>query len=478
MEKRRGRSMVTEHFNWTTVSLKEVLEAGNRLEASVFNIEAKRARELVISSEYGYEILDDLIEESYYPGRFKRLYAPENEGGVEFYLPSQMTDIYPVPDKWIYALTKANFEDLRLKEETLLMTRSGTIGNVQLVSNNLKGKVFSDDVIRTKFKIKENLGYVYTFFKTEYGNKILQTSKYGSVITHIEPEHLKEIVVPKTTIEIKKIIDDKIRNSFALRDKSNDLIDEATKLLIDELELSPLEEMKKQSESYHNEVTTFSTKLSELNARLEAKYHLPLKDLIVEHLKNTSNVVLLGNEELTEKIILAGVFKRNYVAKDYGYPFIGGKGITQLAPSTDKYLSKVTHRARYKKELKIEENWILVTDRGTIGTTVLVPKHFEKYAVSQNVLKVVPKKLNGYLFAFLNSEYGQVLIKSQTYGSVVNMIDHKSLACVEVPLLKDEKKMEQINDLVLKANDLRYQAYLDEQEAIRIMNEDVLGITE
>lgn len=41
-----------------------------------------------------------------------------------------------------------------------------------------------------------------------------------------------------------------------------------------------------------------------------------------------------------------------------------------------------------------------MTDRGTIGTVALVPKHWNGYAVSQNVLKLVPSSINlaGYIF--------------------------------------------------------------------------------
>lgn len=43
-------------------------------------------------------------------------------------------------------------DELRLKENTLLLTRSGTIGNISYVSKTLAGCVFSDDVIRVAFK--------------------------------------------------------------------------------------------------------------------------------------------------------------------------------------------------------------------------------------------------------------------------------------------------------------------------------------
>lgn len=465
-------------ISWSSVSLSEVINKGKRFDAQVFDVESKHIRNVLNNGKYPLVQLDGdegLIEDSFYPGRFKRIYCEKGEG-IEFYLPSQMTDIYPEPTKWISKLTKASIEKLRLEIGTLLLTRSGTIGNVTIVSKTLKNKVFSDDVIRTSFRNEEDLGYVYAYLKSEYGNNILKTNSYGSVITHIEPEHLKEMLIPDAPFIIKKKIHDLIMDSYANRDESNRLIDEATKIMIEELELPPIDDLKKEAFSYSKEINSFSIKLSDLNGRLESNYHLPIIKVLENHLREKADLVKLENKEITENIVLAGVFKRNYVQKGHGYPFLGGKEITQLSPETDKYLSKITHKKRYEKELRVKENWILVTDRGTIGKVVIVPKHMENMAVSQNVLKIVPKIYPGYIYCFLNSDYGQILIKRQSYGSVVNMIDDSSLGDVQIPIIKDREIVKKIDCLVLEANELRYQAYKQEQKAIEIMNREVLGL--
>lgn len=466
-------------LSWSTVSLSEVLSKGKRLEASVFDIESKHIRDILKNGKYPIVRLfgekDSFIKDSYYPGRFKRIYVEKNNG-ESFFLPSQMTDIYPKADKYISKITKTSIEELRLKSNILLLTRSGTIGNVTIVTKTLDGKIFSDDVIRTTFTNEEDLGYVYAFLKSEYGNNILKTNSYGSVITHIEPEHLKEMIIPNPPYLLKKKIHDLIIDSYNKRDESNDLIDEATKIMIEELELPPIDDLKKEAFSYSKEINSFSIKLSDLNGRLESNYHLPIIKVLENHLREKADLVKLENKEITENIVLAGVFKRNYVQKGHGYPFLGGKEITQLSPETDKYLSKITHKKRYEKELRVKENWILVTDRGTIGKVVIVPKHMENMAVSQNVLKIVPKIYPGYIYCFLNSYYGQLLIKRQSYGSVVNMIDDSSMGDVQVPILKNIKIVEKIDSLVLKANELRYRAYEQEQKAIEIMNREVLGL--
>lgn len=467
-----------DDISWSSVSLSEVINKGKRFDAQVFNVESKHIRDVLSNGKYPLVQLDGdegLIEDSFYPGRFKRIYCEKGEG-IEFYLPSQMTDIYPEPTKWISKLTKTSIEKLRLELGTLLLTRSGTIGNVAIVSKTLKSKVFSDDVIRTSFRNEEDLGYVYTYLKSKYGNNILKTNSYGSVITHIEPEHLKEMLIPDAPFIIKKQIHDLIMASYSNRDESNSLIDEATKIMIEELELPSIDDLKKEAFSYSKEINSFATKLSALNGRLESNYHLPIVKVLENHLRDKADLVKLEDKDITENIILAGVFKRNYVQKGHGYPFLGGKDITQLSPETDKYLSKITHKNRYEKELRVKENWILVTDRGTIGKVVIVPKHMENMAVSQNVLKIVPKIYPGYIYCFLNSDYGQILIKRQSYGSVVNMIDDSSLRDVKIPIIKDREIVKKIDCLVLEANELRYQAYKREQEAIEMMNREVLGL--
>lgn len=465
-----------EELNWSTVSLSDVINKGKRLEASVFDVESKHARELVRNSKYGYaeiNLSDDIIE-CYTRPRFKRIWLEKSEYPI--YQPTSMLDVYPTNDGYISRLTNTDIDALRVHKGQVLVTCSGTIGNVSFVSDTLDKKIFSHDLLRIRFKKEADNGFFYTFLRTDIGKSILKSNKYGSVISHIEAEHINEVIMPTPPIFLKQKIHDLIVKSYENRDYSNHLIDEATKLLVDELELPSIEEMQEEAFSYSKEINYFSIKLSELNGRLEGSYHVPIVDVIEKYLSKNAILVRLDDESLTKKIILAGVFKRNYVQKGHGYPFIGGKEITQLGPETDKYLSKITHKDRYEKELRVEKNWILVTDRGTIGKVVLVPEQMNGFAVSQNVLKVVPNSNHGYIYCFLNSDYGKKLIEREIYGSVVNMIDDKSLGNIKIPILKDEDKVSIINDLVIKANDLRYEAYKKEQKAIDIMNKEVLGI--
>lgn len=78
-------------------------------------------------------------------------------------------------------------------------------------------------------------------------------------------------------------------------------------------------------------------------------------------------------------------------------------------------------------------------------------------------------QLKSYMSACPN-----VLITRYTYGSVVDEIDDNHVRQIPIPLLKDKGIQKRINDLALEANQKRYEAYCLEQEALKIMDEEVI----
>ena len=260
--------------------------------------------------------------------------------------------------------------------------------------------------------------------------------------------------------------------SYALRDQSNELIDQAQQMLYKELDLPGMAAIKGKQYAEHAGFRNFTIKASHADGRLDASYHLPETGSILQAIsRHAAEITTLGDKRISKRIILAGIFKRIYVDAANGVPFLGGRDIMQLSPKTEKYLSINAHKDRIKKELSVSENYILISDRGTIGKIQIVPKHWNSWAVSQNVIKLVPQdKYAGYIYTYLTSELAQILIKRETYGAVVDMIDDTNVAHVPIPLLKHKDIQQKINDTVLNANELRYQAYQKEQQALNAMN--------
>lgn len=484
METRGGNTMVEVNLllapdppKYTSVALSEVVTNNTRLEAGSFNLEAKAAKYKVEHCRYGYVHLwgkDGLVKDASYPGRFKRIYVEKGEG-IAFFLPSQLGEIHPNPSKYISEKTNG-IKGIEIKPNSLLLSRSGTIGKCAISSKTTIGKAFSDDVIRVFFNSDCDLGYVYAYFCTPTGLQVLQNNNYGAVIQHIEPEHLKNIIIPNVPDLIKRQIHNLIVESYDLRDQSNELIDEAERILYEELQLPPIEQLKPKYFDENVDLRNYTTKLSRLNLRLDCSYHTPellkAKEIIIA---NSKEIIPLKDKRLSSKIFTGNRFTRVFVDSDNGVPYLNGKQILELDPNgfEKKYLSFAQHEERIKQQLEIKENTIIVTCSGTIGKTVLVPKHWVGWVGTHDLIRIESNNLDtiGYVYSWLNSEYGQLLLKSLTYGAVVDHIEAFHIANMEIPLLKNELKQKEINDKVLQANDLRYQAYRKEQEAVAIMND-------
>lgn len=459
-------------IKWCSVALSDIISRGKRLEASVFDVEAKQAYKIIISGKYPTVNLiatNGFVEKAHYGGRLKRNYVDKtHENAIGFIGSAEMLDINPQPTKFM--INSSRVQDLAVTKNTVLISRSGTIGNISFVNQTLSKLLISEHAIRLECRFMP--GYVYTYLKTKIGQAMIRSNIYGAVISQVEPEHLATIPIPNAPVSIKQKINELIINSYKLRDESNEILNTANELLVKELSLPPIENWINNFS-----INTYNVKLSSFNGRADASYHVPIVDTIINHLKNyAKEVTTIGDSRISKEVILPGRFKRVYVEEGQGRVFIGGKQIWELDPSNKKYLSIVHHANRITQQLELHQNMTLITCSGTIGKVALVGKQWENWAANQHIIRIVPanQEIAGYLNVFLASDYGYQLITRFTYGSVVDEIDDNHVRQISIPLLKDYAVQKQINDLALEANQKRYEAYLLEQEALKIMNEEVI----
>lgn len=466
-----------EDVNWTAVSLSEVISKGKRLEANSYDIKAMHSYDVIKSSPFNKVMLfsEKFVKTAYNGARTKREYISAKDTNAKMFLGgSDILDIYPDSNKYLDS-TNPIYESYHVEKNDVLITCSGTIGRMSLVNDTLSRCLVSQHVI--KLRVSTFAGYIYAYLRTDFLQSIIKSKVYGSVVNELEPAHLSDIPVPDVPDALKQEIHELVLESYRLRDESNELIDEATDMLIGALELPTMEELEEQARSYHDEVNTFSVKLSDLNSRLEGSYHLPVVGVLESHLSKNATVKKLGDLSLVKKVILPGRFSRVYVDKDYGVKFIGGKDLFQLDSFTEKYLSRKAHQKKLNEELQIRENSLIFPSRGTLGKVMLATPQSYNWAISDNLMQVESyNSVVGYLYAFLNSDYGEVLIFRQKYGGVVNAIEPDQVKDILIPVLNDKLKFKIINDTVLKANQLRNEAFILEKKAVEKVNTEVLGL--
>lgn len=448
---------------WASVSIETIKQDKDlRLEACLYASKAEIFKNKIRKNKYGFVELSKIVTECFYPNRFKRNYVSK-KNGLPFFMPSQMQELNPKPYKYIAYKQIKNIENLIVRTNTLLITRSGTIGDVALVNKSLENGLFSDDIIRVVPRQLIDLGYIYAYFKSKIGNNIIQSINYGSVIQHIEPEHLLKLPIPNAPDNTKQEIHQLVIDSFALRDKSNELLQRAEEKLQNALKLPKIEDFERKD----NQAYTFSINSEDLKDRLEANYYHPIVRDIEQHLKqHAASVIYLGDRQIVDSIFLPNRYKRCYVKPEFGVPFLGGKEILELDPRGEKYLSRSKHK-NLIQELTLHENMLLITRSGTIGKVVLVPSHWQNWTASEHLLRVNPVSddVAGYLFVWLNSQWALPLIQRHTYGSVIFEITEYHLADVAVPLV-EQSIMAEINQLALSANKLRTDAFNKEQQAL------------
>ena len=138
-----------------------------------------------------------------------------------------MLQIFPRAEKYI---DKKRAIACKVKKGTVLISRSGTIGNLTYVNETLEKYYVSEHAIR--LEPYEFGGYIYSFLKTKIGQALIKGNIYGAVINQIEPEDIGDILIPNPEEALKRAIHDKVEKSFKLRDLSNSLLEKAEKQLI------------------------------------------------------------------------------------------------------------------------------------------------------------------------------------------------------------------------------------------------------
>ena len=100
-----------------------------RLEASVYATDAQNAKKLISQCKYGTMCFSKFIKSCFYPGRFKRAYLSKKPSLQGFLGSAEMLALNPEPVKWMQPIPEVS-----VKEGQLLLSRSGTIGNVIFVN--------------------------------------------------------------------------------------------------------------------------------------------------------------------------------------------------------------------------------------------------------------------------------------------------------------------------------------------------------
>jgi len=166
-------------------------------------------------------------ETFFYPGRHKRNYCKPGPDAVPFLSGTNILQFRPFDVKW-QPREYGPIEKCLVKKGWILVTRSGSIGRVVYVGDELagfpvdKGVAVSEHVIRIIPDPEEvDPGYLFAFLSSEAGKVLLSQGIYASVVQHITPAHIRDIPVPLPSKEIQQKIGQMVREAEARRVAAN-----------------------------------------------------------------------------------------------------------------------------------------------------------------------------------------------------------------------------------------------------------------
>lgn len=441
------------------VNIKDVKSARLRTDASYHLSEGQAVQRDIASSPYPLMKVRDVANDIFIGNRAKRVYVSSADHGIPFLSSS---DILKGDLEHVKLASKkytSEIEKMLLHKGWTLISRSGTIGNCAFANAKHAQKLASEDVIRL---VPNNIlrgGLVYAYLASKYGHSLLTQGTFGAVIQHIEPDFVGSLLIPHFPETFQKEVDDLMQEATQLREEAMDALEEAQKLIDDKFAHYRVQK--------GNSISV-KTIINSHNTRFEGQYYISSNRSVYDYITTHCEYKLL--KELSERIFRPGIFKREYVEK--GVTFLGGADIMMAIPNSNKKLS--FRQVENMPELLVQRGWILVTCGGTIGNTVCIDNQLAKCAISQHVMRVVPKKgtLKGYLYAFLSSNTGHDLINLYTSGSVIPQIEAHHLERVPVPILEKEI-MVHINSLVNTYISNLETSKVDETKAISMVEQEI-----
>ena len=448
------------------VTYKEILGKAKRMDAPVHLSTGNHARRLIANSPYSIMKVGDASQRIWHAGRWRRVYVSNPDHGITLLGSSAILKENLENEKLVSLKYTDDLEDKRLKAGWILISCSGTIGNCAFSNAQHAEKLASQDVIRINPNNILRPGLIYAYLASRYGYAMLTQGTFGSVIQHIEPQHVESIPIPRFPESFQKEVDDLIQEAARLREEATTHVEEAKRILLYSCPVT--------FSNSHFKIGHVRSK--DINTSLQHRLDPPalMNDGVayINGLKENQDMVDLGSTGA--KVFRPGIFKRCYVKE--GYPYIKGSDIFNLNPFTRcNYLSR--SRTPFVDEMLLHEGQILITCAGSVGNIKMITKEYEdKGAIgSQDIIRLESDDslfTKEYLFTYLQLPFVYDYIQSMKYGSVIERVEPFHIA--SIPVLKPSDELSaSVTALVSHYMHKTYHAFTAEEQAISLVEQEI-----
>lgn len=448
------------------INSKLFISAGLRIDPDIYLSEGSVVRNDLQHLPYELSTVGENAVDVFYGNIFSRIFVHKPEHGMPYLAASDTVLANLNTGRYLSKSQAANLSYLILKKDWILVTCSGTLGNVTYTNKNFENHIATHDLIRIIPNSKRvNKGTLYAFLSSKYGYYQITQSQFGGVVKHINTEQTKSIIVPVFPEDFQRAIDDHIQESARMREQATDALNKAISKVNDYCSW-PFEKTFGHK--------TSSMKISNIrdsyNLRLDAPVFVNDGVRWLSSIKRPTK--RLGDCKI--KTWYPGIFKRVYVRN--GLPYVKGSALFLTNPfkSCDQ-LSKT--KTPQLDELWLKERMLLISCAGACGDVRLITKEYEdKNAIgSPDIIRLTSSDslfTTEYIFAYLQIPAVYDFMQSMKYGSVIERFDKYSVE--NIPIVEPSQELSQeVTDIIRQYMNYTYRAFQLEETAITMVEEEI-----
>lgn len=357
-------------------------------------------------------------------------------------------------------------EKIKLTNSSFLVSRSGSLGLVSVVEDEIKEAILSSHIFKVNLdtaKIRPE--YLETFLRSQIGQFQFFQHNNGAVIPEISQTALKSIRVILGPSNIQNHIVSFMRSAYAQKKQKEqeadallDSIDDYV-LKVLGIEMPEVEEKK-----------CFVVHAGEIAGRRVDSFYYQSKFRSVDQIMENVQFEVFNLGALIKDISSGATPKvdENYYTDSSGIPFLRVQNVTShgIDLSDVKFITPKVHNGMLKRS-QLKKDDLVFTITGRIGSVAVVPDNFEGNINQHSVRFRLKERItnttinSSYVAAFLNSELGKSLSIREVTGGTRPALDYKALKSLPIilPALEIQNAIvREVKDRLAKTEELRREA--------------------
>ena len=335
-------------------------------------------------------------------------------------------------------MPKSDYERLSkysLKENDILISVVGTIGNAALITKKDLPAIFSckSTVLRPS---NINPVYLLTYINTKYGRDLLTRKERGAIQKGLNLGDLQELLIYTPSITFQSVIEKIFRDSLLKTETSKALYAQAEEILLEEIGLKDFEP---SSEAVNIKSFSESFKTS---GRLDAEYYQKKYDDYIALIKSYQNSFEILQTACNPQI-------KNFKPddeKEYKYIELSNIGKSgDVTGCTINIGKELPSRAR---RLVREDDVVISSIEGSLDSCALITKDYDMALCSTGFYVINSDKINSEtLLVLFKSEPMQNILKQNCSGTILTAINKDEFFNIPIPII-DLQKQQNIAQLI------------------------------